>query len=52
MGGTYVGFLGIGSTNVDLVDGGTNVVVAVAQTSLGKNVGSKKVAASKRFVEF
>ncbi len=29
-GGTNVGFLAIEGTNVDLIEGGTNVVVAVA----------------------
>jgi hypothetical protein len=37
-------FLPIGGTNVDLIEGGTNVAVGVAKTSLGKNVGSTKVA--------
>jgi hypothetical protein len=37
-------FLPIGGTNVDLIGGGTNVAVGVAKTSLGKNVGSTKVA--------
>jgi hypothetical protein len=33
IGGTNVIFLGIGGTKVDLVEGGKNVVVAVAKTS-------------------
>jgi hypothetical protein len=37
-------FLPIGGTNVDFIEGGTNVVVGVAKTTLGKNVGSTKVA--------
>jgi hypothetical protein len=45
-GGTNVGFLGISGTYVDLVEGGKNVVVAVAKTAQRKNVGGKKVAAS------
>jgi hypothetical protein len=45
LGGTNVIFLGIGGTKVDLVEGGKNVVVAVAKTSQRKNVGGKKVAA-------
>jgi hypothetical protein len=48
IGGTNVVFLGIGGTKVDLVEGGKNVVVAVAKTSQRKNVGGKKVAASFR----
>jgi hypothetical protein len=46
LGGTNVIFLGIGGRKVDLVEGGKNVVVAVAKTSQRKNVGGKKVAAS------
>jgi hypothetical protein len=46
IGGTNVVFLAIGRTNVDLIEGGTNVVVAVALQSSGTYDGGKKVAAS------
>jgi hypothetical protein len=46
IGGTNVVFLAIGRTNVDLIEGGTNVVVAVALMSSGTYDGGKKVAAS------
>jgi hypothetical protein len=36
IGGPNVVFLAIGGTNVDLIEGGTNVVVAVALMSSGK----------------
>ncbi len=44
IGGTNVVFLG--GKKVNLVEGGNNVVVAVAKTSQRRNVGGKKVAAS------
>jgi hypothetical protein len=45
-GGTNAVFLAIGGTNVDLIEGGTKVVVAVALLSSGTFVSGKKVAAS------
>ena len=46
IGGTYVVLLAIGGTNVDLIEGGTKVVVAVALLSSGTFDSGKKVAAS------
>jgi hypothetical protein len=45
---TNVIFLAIGGTNVDLIEGGTNVVVAVALLSSGSYDCGKKVAESDR----
>ena len=44
--GTNVVFLAISGTNVDPIEGGNNVVVAVALLSSGTNDSGKKVAAS------
>jgi hypothetical protein len=41
-------FLGIGGTKVNLVEGGKNVVVAVAKMLQRKNDFGKKVAASSQ----
>jgi hypothetical protein len=45
IGGTNVVFLAIGRTYVDLIEGGTYVVVAVALLSSGTYDGRTKVAA-------
>jgi hypothetical protein len=43
IGGTYVVLLAIGGTNVGLIEGGTNVMVAVELRSSGAYDGGKKL---------